>query len=737
MKRKEAFEMRPPSQYRKEEFYWRGSDVYTEQEYLREEFKKAQLDFQKAQENYRDVEQELAVYTEILNDRKAYTDELAAYLDGDIDENRREIRTKNHLHQLEMQINLTQNELNRLKNDMNPGFWGNLRSELAYYMIEVKRMGKSVNLNKRNKNRATFGRVATKLSKEYQDVGLKEYRCNYIKYKNKRLKQIVDDLNTKNGLMQVESPDRTLGHLRHKWCTTLKTKINVQNLKIKQELRQKQHEMYIDHLFSIIEELNEEMDIIGMPEEDKVDMDDVKYQVYPPKTDEQIMEEEERKAELRAERRERKEERRKEIFREVEREHQNEEERQYRIKQENFNAIREQTNEVRAKSEQEREIILAQYYSELKKSSRKEQNRPEITKPVTPRSNGVSPRLYQPPPPKKQAQQQQYQDRSLPNKRKSAQRRPATTQNHVTYVEDQSPRSESSGYKGEPTFTELTAFNAQADKISARKSRDDSRPITSMGRRRSSSPDNNRAPKEVVEMDDFSDSESDKKDEKAKEADSFADSFSEEKKEEKHSDDNDKKNDSFEDSFSQEKEERGDDKNSDKEEESKEKKDSFEDSFSQEKEEKHSQSSDDESHESKEKEKEKSDDDSFEDSEKSKEKKDTSFDSNTTEDKKDSFEDEKSKEQAKSESEENKKDDDFDDSFDDDKSKEKSDKSSDDNDNNNTKMDSTKAQKDDDFDDSFDDDKEKGKDDSDFESDKPAKKDSSKDDFNDDFESDF
>ena len=95
MKRKEAFEVKPPSQYRKEEFYWRGSDIYTEQEYLREEYKKAQLDLKKAQEDYKDVEKEVAIYTQILNDRTAYTDELAAYLEGDIDENRKEIRTKN------------------------------------------------------------------------------------------------------------------------------------------------------------------------------------------------------------------------------------------------------------------------------------------------------------------------------------------------------------------------------------------------------------------------------------------------------------------------------------------------------------------------------------------------------------------------------------------------------------------------------------------------------------------
>ena len=668
MSKKEPFETKPPSQYRKEEFYWRGGDPLTEQETLREEYRAALNQYREAERQKKEIERQLYEAQDTLSEREGYTSKLATFLDGNPDEQREENAKRQILREKETEIREKTQQLDEYKHKQNKSFAGTLQSELAFLMIEIQRTEQTVTVSEKSKIDSKRQHAALECNPLFQQVQFKEFYADYLQQKNKSLKQCVEDRNKAVALAKTEMAgrDRDSWDQRNKMEGNIEIKIANRELQRKLDFHKAKHKAYIDYMFHVIESLNDRMDDLEM-EEDKVDIQDLRSQVYPDEEpeeqclDEEPVEEEEEqndyyyyktikpkakersvntsanktrkksnkkktpeekeKERQREERRQAKEERREMLLSELRREQQIEMDRAEEEKQRNFAQHTQNSQKARQQSDRERKRIQQELYGlppdeEDEEPPEERQSKPttqlgkrkgpQITRPMTSKSNSRAGR------PTKTAQPYQKQ-RQSPLK-PSAAIKDNLNQNSDFDSDDIDRRANEMAH--EDSFNDENSFDKSFEK-----KEEDSFDKSS----------------EKKEEDSFD------KEEKKEESDSF-DKSSEKKEEDSFDKSSEKKDD--EDSF--DKEEKKDESDSfDKEEEKKDDDDSFD---------KSSEKKDDE--DSFDKEEKKSDDDSFE---KSEEKKDEdSFDKSEEKKSEDSFDKSSEKKEDSFEKDDFEDDDDFD-----------------------------------------------------------------------------
>lgn len=620
MTRKDPFPTRPPSQYQKEEFYWRGGNPLNEQEYLVDEFRVALEQYNRSLENYNQVKQQLDKETKILNDREGYTDALAQFLDGNPDDLKKENELKQKLQGLEADIQSLNEELQELQLAQNTAFAGSLQSEIAYLMIEIKRTGKTAE-NASQKNDDVIKQLAVmSVSPQYQEIRIKENNLKYLQQKNKELKAVLDDLNSRMVHEKSEPPIRSndeISQQRSLMVDQMDDKINIKNLRLKEKLHPMKHQNYVDHLFSIVKELNDHMKELNMEEEDMVDIDDLQSKIYPEMTEEEEEKERQEYEEKFLLIKSRRENRRRSINAEFQRDKQLKERAAQDNKKRQDEERRQDAERTRLKSEQQRRDLLQKYQNKNEESSspkqQKKEEKPVVVRPKT--SKSIS----------RNKNAQKKSQVNLKPEKDDTPRRQQEKQLESPKAKEEQPKS-------------LNLSSVIKDKLDDDHKEDEKSFEDSFEENKKKDEDSFEKEENFFEKEDSFEKEEKKEEDSFEKEDNKDDSFEKEENKEDSFEKEENKEDSFE------KDEKSDKEDSfEKEEEKKKEEDSFE------KDEDDNKKSDDEFGSDDENKKEEKKKDDFDDSFEKSEQKD-SFE------KDDDFEDEKK-------DDDNKKDDDFDDDF--------------------------------------------------------------------------
>jgi hypothetical protein len=185
------FEKRPPGQYRRPEFYWRGGDVLREQEHLRDEHRKALLDLQAAKRRQKQLEDEICEAENVLREREGYTNALAAYLERDVSASQKETQMKVYLRQLEAQVEAASAEVAELRRIQNPSVAAILLKQKAFYAIEVQRMQKLVQNGTNQQNEDKRQIAACSVNQRYRDARFFDHELGRLLTKRQHLRIIV------------------------------------------------------------------------------------------------------------------------------------------------------------------------------------------------------------------------------------------------------------------------------------------------------------------------------------------------------------------------------------------------------------------------------------------------------------------------------------------------------------------------------------------------------------------
>lgn len=269
------FTKRPPAQYRRPEFYFRGGDALREQEYLQEEYKKALSDFRIAQQRLQQLQEEVDDATDVLAEREGYTKALATYLERDTQKATTENQMKNQLRKLEREIADLEVALKEVKSYHNPAALAALQKEKAHYMIEIQRGNRTISTQLEQRDEAIRQIAACSVNGRYRETRNLEYAVEKTTNKKNRLRKSVANLKKEFDILKPKTPyqDTESRACRTALTNNIKLKIELYRTQEREAVRKSKHERHINDLLDQIAELNDRMTEIGIPD-DVVNIDD-------------------------------------------------------------------------------------------------------------------------------------------------------------------------------------------------------------------------------------------------------------------------------------------------------------------------------------------------------------------------------------------------------------------------------------------------------------------------------
>lgn len=276
------FAKRPPAQYQKPEFYWRGGDVLKEQEHLYDEYKEVLAKYRRAEVENRVANNQLQDAQDVLRDREGYTNALSAYLNRDTEAARIEIEKKAQLAQIESEIKEIEVQIQDYKEIQNPAVAATFEKEKAYYLIEIQRGNKAIDLADQQNMEAKRQRAACRVNSRYRNAMRTEYQLEKVTHKKNHLRQIVSKAKmTFDALRPAQAlQDANSRRERTELQNGIKQHVTYLRTKERNENRAKKHEEHLTTLFNEIEELNDSMREIGMEEEDIIDTDKLREKIF-------------------------------------------------------------------------------------------------------------------------------------------------------------------------------------------------------------------------------------------------------------------------------------------------------------------------------------------------------------------------------------------------------------------------------------------------------------------------
>lgn len=397
MLKKEPFAMKPPSQYTRPNFYWRGGDVFNEQEYLLEEHKKALKDYKEALKKQKRLEQEIQIATELLIERDGYNDALVQFLEGKFDESNKEQKLRTELQVLEDDINDKERTLSEVKGSQNVSFSDSLAKERAYYLIEIQRHQKTDNILLNGYDKQIQQLTACLVNAGYQENRILEFKLNHYKNLNGYLKNEVNKMKAIIDKTKPDAPDRgyEANTQRKMMNMNIDQKIMNYRLKLKKGTRIRKHKAYLDHLLSVISELNECMEFLEMSTDDMCDLDSLRDEIFPEVSVDDIQKEKEAREIKKIQRTTMKEQRSRQLvsdFLELEKELRKKD-KLMRLRAEEKR--REDAEKIKQESEKQRLSLLEMYRNEVSASEKKKKsNRPNTS--LNPASNRREPPITKP-----------------------------------------------------------------------------------------------------------------------------------------------------------------------------------------------------------------------------------------------------------------------------------------------------------------------------------------------------
>jgi chromosome segregation ATPase len=273
--KKTPYPKKPPSQYKTPPFYFRGGDILREREYLADEYKKALVDYRRAEYDLRQVEEELMNDHETLHEREGYTTALANYLDADTEGNQTEQEYKRRLMRVEADIKKLEAELQQARGVHHPAVAANLQKERAYLAIEIQRTQKAVELTDEQRDGEKRKLAEVEISPRYQTVVDLETKVLDLNRKYQFLRSLVSKYKKEFDATRTVPPSQTdeARLERAAFASLVDAKYSLTRADEKAKRKPGKWREQIDRLLLEIEDLNERMTDLAMPEDQLVDVD--------------------------------------------------------------------------------------------------------------------------------------------------------------------------------------------------------------------------------------------------------------------------------------------------------------------------------------------------------------------------------------------------------------------------------------------------------------------------------
>jgi hypothetical protein len=265
----DRYAKRAPSQFRTPEFYFRGGDILKEQEYLREEVRKARAEWQSSKRRLDQLDLDVADATEVLRQREGYTQALASYLEQDVSSAQQEIELKSQLVQLEADIEELQNHLSEVKSKHNPAAPASLQKETGYYLIEIQRGQQEIRQNNELSDERRRQIAACTVHPSYRKALSLEAEIDRLSTKRHNIQLLVQTAHAKmesyRPVMQREDGE-SRGE-RNVLRKNIRTRINFARMKERKGAREQKRRARLMWMLTEIEELNERMLDVGLDAE--------------------------------------------------------------------------------------------------------------------------------------------------------------------------------------------------------------------------------------------------------------------------------------------------------------------------------------------------------------------------------------------------------------------------------------------------------------------------------------
>jgi hypothetical protein len=287
--KKTPYPKKTPSQYKTPPFYFRGGDILREREYLADEYKKALADYRRAEYDLHQVEEELMNDHETLHEREGYTTALANYLDADTEGNQTEQEYKRRLMRLEADIKKLETELQQARAVHHPAVAANLQKERAYLAIEIQRTQKAVELTDEQRDNERRKLAEVEISQRYQTALDLETKVLDLNRKYQFLRSLVSkykkDFDATRTVPLAQTEEARLE--RAAYASLVEAKYSFTRADEKSKRKPAKWREQIDRLLLEIEDLNERMNDLAMPEEQLVDIDALRTRFQPSEEEEQ------------------------------------------------------------------------------------------------------------------------------------------------------------------------------------------------------------------------------------------------------------------------------------------------------------------------------------------------------------------------------------------------------------------------------------------------------------------
>jgi hypothetical protein len=281
--KKTPYPKKPTSQYKTPPFYFRGGNILREREYLADEYKKALADYRRAEYDLRQVEEELMNDHETLHEREGYTTALANYLDADTEGNQTEQEYKRRLMRLEADIKKLEGELQQARAVHHPAVAANLQKERAYLAIEIQRTQKAVELTDEQRHNERRKLAEVEIGPRYQTALDLETKVLDLNRKYQFLRSLVSrykkDFDAARTVPLAQTDEARLE--RAAYGSLIDAKYSLTRADEKTKRKPGKWREQIDRLLLEIDDLNERMTDLAMPDEQLVDVARLRARFQP------------------------------------------------------------------------------------------------------------------------------------------------------------------------------------------------------------------------------------------------------------------------------------------------------------------------------------------------------------------------------------------------------------------------------------------------------------------------
>jgi hypothetical protein len=257
-----------------------------EQEFLRDEYKNALVEFRRSEHRLMQLEADVVEADAVLRERETYTRALAGYLDRDTAASSKEVELRETLARLEAEIRVAEAQLEEVKSLQNPAVAGSYNKERGFYMIEIQRGERTLQNYEDQQNDAKRQIAACTVNGKYRHAIELEYNLNRQNRKRTRLRQAVQKAKIEFEKLSLPPPHNDPGSRRERgsYQKSIQFTIEYDRMREIQESRPAKRHVHLEWLLRQVAELNDRLRDLGL-ESDVQDVDQLRERVFGPEAE--------------------------------------------------------------------------------------------------------------------------------------------------------------------------------------------------------------------------------------------------------------------------------------------------------------------------------------------------------------------------------------------------------------------------------------------------------------------